>query len=1380
MATYTLDNLVADCVGRVVRGGSPSHAPPHGRVEPLLANHLLGAKTYRAAWDALVEWTAQKLAGDTEYSVVLPRLGVIYYRVFNLGIRIPQFELAPKFEMQYGLKRSSPPSPHLASATTMRPDFSRLARLAGSGMDTKVVATALATLMECLGEVMASGRDVVIDMSPVGQLACSERLVTFHFSQHLDSLRGSTTSGTSGQHSPTKGKKAEPRGAARAYARINANRDVAADRGGLSMRGTLDLSSIQATGNGHSSGVVRSGPGSSRHRHRGVDILVSPIVTPGALPAVTAPRSPPQAHQQQLPSVAGATPRFPPSLGESLVLARTARSLSPGPASPDAAGSLSARLATGAPPPLIDAYARTRAAPFSGSAGHRPLVDRIGALYTPSASQLTMIGRKGVVTLRRKQAGRGRAAANGPPTLALTLGGRARGGGGGGGGGGAGRGGRSSPRRHRFGGTVPVSGSAAEETLSSPFRQGGSAIRPTPPARSSAARRSGGRRDASRLRPAVGPGGVPALDLTGGAANGGADGDLDAMVEAELAPYWPIAMPQSPWLSPAVASGSTSFFSDPIQQARLLAVPTPAREAYCLSPRAAAMHTPVRRLVREELSASPEAWRHSVALYRHYQRHGVDPSVLPAMNTAWIEAVMRLLPAPPARAPTAYDLTALLTGMLVEVRGSYEDAARRAILDYVLRSPEERQRIGISVLPPNLLPLDWGWGAGVVVPTPPPAWHASVAKARAFLERHLHITSPAMRALSWLWRDYSHLSLVEVPQSDVAAMVSGWRPQHVKVFEAAQSQRREATYGLLMGEWYERCMATVAAATLTQAGLEACGLVEAAAKASELMYGAATGGAIAATHGHGSGGGGDAPVAPQGGHQRYPRPSVDMLPSYYAAVSVVMAKRLRSVVQASLDQLVTFFRRYRRRQQRLQLRDLVLQSRRRNTNPSSPPAGDDGASAGSSDGKDSADGGKATESVVASAPPRRAAPANGGATGGGATHGRKLGASLRGGRSYYRFGASATSQVFTPDAMADAPAGDGEAIGGGAPFSHASTAGHRPAFVLQLVVNKHRAAAAAVNRSRHDAALLGDDSKGVEGGDGSDDSDGDDDAAAASAIAFSPSPEEVEERVRRTFDACVNAFANTQRVETRLHGGSMRGPRYLPAVDHKELCVQEPYAEVTSILRSNLRDVHAVLELYRPYEFLLGETDRLEALLAHDPTLEECQGAIDRYRAAAGGVAAHLPATLPTDLCLLDCQRMNQELVDRAEELVARLLNYVAHRYMSYNAMLVKQFKAITAQLAQRPQTSKQLVDAEEYIDHVRDKELDLLSAAVDKGRAMLAFLFDNHHKVTADLVRPLENTTGLLGMMEPAVVAGERTLMEERTFLGVVGWGVRRCRKLY
>ena len=88
MATYTLDNLVADCVGRVVRGGSPSHAPPHGRVEPLLANHLLGAKTYRAAWDALVEWTAQKLAGDTEYSVVLPRLGVIYYRVFNLGIEL--------------------------------------------------------------------------------------------------------------------------------------------------------------------------------------------------------------------------------------------------------------------------------------------------------------------------------------------------------------------------------------------------------------------------------------------------------------------------------------------------------------------------------------------------------------------------------------------------------------------------------------------------------------------------------------------------------------------------------------------------------------------------------------------------------------------------------------------------------------------------------------------------------------------------------------------------------------------------------------------------------------------------------------------------------------------------------------------------------------------------------------------------------------------------------------------------------------------------------------------------------------------------------------------------------------------------------------------
>lgn len=251
--------------------------------------------------------------------------------------------------------------------------------------------------------------------------------------------------------------------------------------------------------------------------------------------------------------------------------------------------------------------------------------------------------------------------------------------------------------------------------------------------------------------------------------------------------------------------------------------------------------------------------------------------------------------------------------------------------------------------------------------------------------------------------------------------------------------------------------------------------------------------------------------------------------------------------------------------------------------------------------------------------------------------------------------------------------------------------------MLQLVVDKRRTAAVRARASATSGKVAERDSDDSLGDEEEDDS-------GAPAITFSPSCEEVEARVRRTFEGCVAAFKNTQRVEVRLHGGQLRGPRYLPCVGGEEPRVLRQLADIEAVLHSNLRDVHAVLELYHPYEFLLGETDRLERLLASDPTLEQCQAAIDKYRAASAGVQAHLPAKLPTDLCLLDCRRINGELVDRAEELVARLLNYVAHRYMSYNAMLVKQFKAITAQLAQRPQTSKQLVDAEECVARARSK----------------------------------------------------------------------------
>ena len=58
--------------------------------------------TYAACWSALCE--ILDAAVDKQRNVILPGVGSIYYRVFNLGICIPFFEIDEKFVKTYGLK----------------------------------------------------------------------------------------------------------------------------------------------------------------------------------------------------------------------------------------------------------------------------------------------------------------------------------------------------------------------------------------------------------------------------------------------------------------------------------------------------------------------------------------------------------------------------------------------------------------------------------------------------------------------------------------------------------------------------------------------------------------------------------------------------------------------------------------------------------------------------------------------------------------------------------------------------------------------------------------------------------------------------------------------------------------------------------------------------------------------------------------------------------------------------------------------------------------------------------------------------------------------------------------------------------------------------
>jgi hypothetical protein len=86
----------------------------------------------------------------------------------------------------------------------------------------------------------------------------------------------------------------------------------------------------------------------------------------------------------------------------------------------------------------------------------------------------------------------------------------------------------------------------------------------------------------------------------------------------------------------------------------------------------------------------------------------------------------------------------VLASMTGEVEAEYVRAVRRATLDYVLRSPAERARLGISQLPPGCEPRDWGWSAGRRLFEAPRFWRASFHGMRV-ARQDLHLSAGASR-----------------------------------------------------------------------------------------------------------------------------------------------------------------------------------------------------------------------------------------------------------------------------------------------------------------------------------------------------------------------------------------------------------------------------------------------------------------------------------------------------------------------------------------------------------------------------------------------------------------------------------------------------------
>ncbi|XP_065540385.1 dynein axonemal heavy chain 3 [Lathamus discolor] len=175
--------------------------------------------------------------------------------------------------------------------------------------------------------------------------------------------------------------------------------------------------------------------------------------------------------------------------------------------------------------------------------------------------------------------------------------------------------------------------------------------------------------------------------------------------------------------------------------------------------------------------------------YCYYINNGVREDMLAPQDKEVINAILKHIPAHILANPNLEDLRANLKE---EIKADYYINLMKAIVDYILMDPAEKERLLIGSTP-RPFPQR-------VVRAPVP-WHSSYIEAKSWNERNLFVVNPLMPTLQQLWlSQYSHLRFVRTEE-----ILSGNLPLLPGDFKEVIQRHCVEAHDILQNNWIPTC-----------------------------------------------------------------------------------------------------------------------------------------------------------------------------------------------------------------------------------------------------------------------------------------------------------------------------------------------------------------------------------------------------------------------------------------------------------------------------------------------------------------------------------------------------------------------------------------------
>ncbi|XP_062444589.1 dynein axonemal heavy chain 3 [Rhea pennata] len=199
----------------------------------------------------------------------------------------------------------------------------------------------------------------------------------------------------------------------------------------------------------------------------------------------------------------------------------------------------------------------------------------------------------------------------------------------------------------------------------------------------------------------------------------------------------------------------------------------------------------VMRLHEEEIHEREKPpSENDIERYCYYIYNGVQEDMLAPQDKEVINVILKRIP---AHILTNPELENLLESLKEEIKADYRINLMKAIVDYILMDPAERERLFIENTP-RPFPQR-------VVRAPVP-WHSSYKEVKSWNETNLFTVNPLMHTLQQLWlSEYSHLRFVRTKE-----MLCGDLPLLPTEFKDLIRRHCVEARDILQNKWIPTCV----------------------------------------------------------------------------------------------------------------------------------------------------------------------------------------------------------------------------------------------------------------------------------------------------------------------------------------------------------------------------------------------------------------------------------------------------------------------------------------------------------------------------------------------------------------------------------------------